>query len=83
MHAYGNNRFDEKAAVHFKDTNLEFRVKSIDINKFGDLEIALSNDFYLYIFADVGENGECWRFFEAGNSEETHIIMTGSGFYEV
>ena len=69
----GANRFDESAKIHFSESKLKFYVKKISINKFGDLKITLSNDFYIELFIDASENEECWRFFEPGNITNTHF----------
>lgn len=78
----GNNNFDEKAKKHFIDTDLNFVIKKVTISKFGDLKILLSNDFCLEAFIDSSENEECWRFFEVGNTDNAHLVITSNGFYE-
>ena len=78
----GNNRFDEESQNHFVDTTMDFFVKKITISDVGDLTISLTNDFSIDIFVDSSENEECWRFFEAGNTNNSHLVVTGDGFYE-
>lgn len=78
----GNNSFDEKAQKHFIDTSLDFIVTKININSCGDLKILLTNDFSIEIFVDSSENEECWRFFEVGNADCTHLVVSGDGLYE-
>ena len=78
----GANRFDEFARMHFTENELDFYVQKITINKFGDLNIKMSNDFCIDIFVDASENDECWRFFKPGNTTDTHLVITGDGFYE-
>lgn len=75
----GNNKFDEQKNF-FCDINLI--VQDIIINEIGDLKIVLSNDFCIEVFIDTNEDEECWRFFEIGNSEKPHIVITGCGYYE-
>lgn len=79
---HGNNGFDEKSEKHFTNTSLEFVVKRISANKFGDLEILFTNDIRIEVFVDTSEAEESWRFFEAGNNESAHIIVTGNGVFE-
>lgn len=78
----GNNSFDEKSKTHFVDTDLDFVIKKVTINRLGDLTILLSNDFCLEVFIDSSENEECWRFFEVGNADDAHLVVTGRGFYD-
>ena len=75
----GNNKFDEQKAVFYDN---ELMVKDIIMNEIGDLKIVLSNDFCIEVFIDTSEDEECWRFFEIGNSEKPHIVITGCGYYE-
>ena len=75
----GNNKFDEQKC--FVD-NVNLSVQDIIINELGDLKIVLSNDFCIEVFIDTNEDEECWRFFEVGNSEQPHIVITGCGYYE-
>lgn len=78
----GNNSFDEKAQKHFVDTGLDFTIKKININSCGDLKILLSNDFSIEVFVDSSEKEECWRFFEVGNADGTHLVVSGDVLYE-
>ncbi len=77
--AEGNNKFDEQKNS-FNDIDL--LVQDIIINEIGDLKIVLSNDFCIEVFIDTNEDEECWRFFEVGNSEKPHIVITGYGYCE-
>lgn len=75
----GNNKFDEnKESIN----RLNLSVQDIIVNELGDLKIVLSNNFLLEVLIDTNEDEECWRFFEVGNDEKTHIIVAGSRFYE-
>lgn len=77
--AEGNNKFDEqKNSLN----DIDLLVKDIIINEIGDLKIVLSNDFCIEVFIDTNEDEECWRFFEVGNSEKPHIVITGCEYYE-
>ncbi len=78
----GNNRFDEESRNHFVDTTMNFFVKKITISDVGDLTISLTNDFSIDVFVDSSENEECWRFFEIGNADNSHLVVTGEGVYE-
>ncbi len=80
---FGNNSFDEKIKEQFTDKNLCIVVESINISKFGDLKILLSNGYCIEIFVDSSSDEECWRFFEVGNADKKHLVVTGNGFYEV
>ena len=75
----GNNKFDESKNF-LCDTDL--LVEDIIINETGDLKIVLSNDFCIEVYIDTNEDEECWRFFEVGNSEKPHIVITGQGYCE-
>ncbi len=75
----GNNKFDEQKNF-LRDIDLS--VQDVIINEIGDLKIILSNDFCIEVFIDTNEDEECWRFFEIGNSEKPHIVITGCGYYE-
>lgn len=76
----GKNKFDEHKNL-FVET--ELLVQDVTINEVGDLKIVLSNDFYIEVFIDTNEDEECWRFFEVGNKEKPHIVVTGCGYQEV
>lgn len=75
----GNNKFDEQKKFLY---DIDLLVQDIIINEVGDLKIVLSNDFCIEVFIDTNEDEECWRFFEVGNSEKPHIVITGYGYYE-
>ena len=75
----GNNKFDEQKKVF---CDIDLLVQEIGINETGDLKIVLSNEFCIEVFIDTNEDEECWRFFEVGNSEKPHIVITGCGYYE-
>lgn len=75
----GNNKFDEQKNS-FSDIDL--LVQYIIINELGDLKIVLSDGFCIEVFIDTNEDEECWRFFEVGNSEKPHIVITGQGYCE-
>ncbi len=75
----GNNKFDEHKNFLY---NIDLLVQDVIINETGDLKIVLSNDFCIEVFIDTNEDEECWRFFEVGNSEIPHIVITGCGYYE-
>ncbi len=77
--AEGNNKFDEQKNS-FNDMDL--LVQDIIINEIGDLKIVLSNDFCIEVFIDTNEDEECWRFFEVGNNEKPHFVITGCEYYE-
>ena len=79
---FGNNKLDEELSEFFDFSKKALTVKDIQINKFGDLIITLSNNYNVEIFVDTEEDEECWRFFETGKTEETHIVMTGCGYCE-
>lgn len=78
----GVNRFDEMIRLHFEENPLDFYVNKIVINQYGDLKINLSNNFCIEIFVDVTDAEECWRYFESGNIDDTHLVITGVGFNE-
>jgi len=77
--AEGNNKFDEqKNSLN----DIELLVQDIIVNEIGDLRIVLSNGFCIEVFIDTNEDEECWRFFEVGNNEVPHIVITGCGYQE-
>ena len=75
----GNNRYDELAEKYFSEDSPKFIAKNISVNKIGDLKISLTNDFVLEIFADASDDSEYWRFFESGNKDQEHLVVTGQG----
>ncbi len=75
----GNNKFDEQKKFCY---DVDLLVQDIIINELGDLKIVLSNDFCIEVFIDTNEDEECWRFFEVGNSEKPHVVITGCRCYE-
>lgn len=75
----GNNKFDEEKDK-FEDIDLSIR--EIYVNEYGDLRIILSDDYSIEVFVDTNEDEECWRFFEVGNNEKPHIVITGCGYFE-
>lgn len=75
----GNNKFDEQKKFF---CDIDLLVQDIIINEIGDLKIVLSNDFCIEVFIDTNEDEECWRFFEVGNNEKPHIVITGCGYCE-
>jgi len=75
----GNNRYDELAAQYFSEDSPKFIVEKILVNNVGDLKIYLTNDFVLEIFADSTDDDEYWRFFELGNKDQEHLVVTGQG----
>jgi len=78
----GNNRYDELSSRYFSEDSPEFLVEKITVNKFGDLKIHLTNYFVLEIFIESSSNDECWRFFESGNSDKPHLVVSGQGIEE-
>lgn len=76
----GNNRFDEITRKYFTDGNMEFNVKKIVVNKFGDLKIYFDNHFLLEVSSDISGNEECYRFFE--QKSDYHLVVTGIGIDE-
>ena len=78
----GNNRFDEEITDIFHLTKQTPIVKDIRVNVFGDLSITLSNGYNIDVFIDTNEAEEYWRFFEVGNNEIPHIVITGHGYCE-
>jgi len=77
-HVYGNNYFDRKIARHFNGEFSDYIVKSVKVNKFGDLTIAFENDFVLELFVDGSGYSENWRFGEI-NSTKPLIAVNGNG----
>lgn len=75
----GNNKFDEQKKFFY---DVDLLVQDVIINEIGDLKIILSNDYCIEVFIDTNEDEECWRFFEVGNGENPHIVITGCGYYE-
>ncbi len=75
----GNNKFDEQKKFF---CDIDLLVQDIIISEIGDLKIVLSNDFCIEVFIDTNEDEECWRFFEVGNIEKPHIVITGCGYCE-
>lgn len=75
----GNNKFDEEKNK-FEDIDLV--IQEIYVNEYGDLRIILSDDYSIEVFIDTNEDEECWRFFEVGNNEKPHIVVTGCGYSE-
>ena len=75
----GNNKFDEQKKKIF---DIDLFVRDVIINEVGDLKIVLSNDYCIEVFVDTNEDEECWRFFEVGNSEKPHVVITGCGYDE-
>lgn len=53
-------------------------VTSVTINKFGDLEVQLSN-IRITMLSTTSTDDELWRFFET-NAGKAHLVATGSGF---
>jgi len=78
----GDSSFDEKINKYFADSSIEFFVHKIEVNKFGDLKIFLTDNFCIEAIIDSSENEECWRFFEAGNANKPHTVVFGNGFFE-
>ncbi|MBE7038559.1 MAG: hypothetical protein E7404_06640 [Ruminococcaceae bacterium] len=78
----GHNKFDEKIANIFDLTKSPLLVKAIQVNKYGDLNINLSNNYDIDVFIDTSEAEECWRFFEIGNNETPHIVIMGCEYCE-
>ena len=78
----GNNKLDAEIMNIFDFAKQTLIVKDMQVNKFGDLSITLSNGCNIDVFIDTNEDEECWRFFEVGNSEKPHIIITGYGYCE-
>ncbi len=78
----GHNKFDEEISNIFDLTKQTLLVKDIQVNKYGDLSINLSNDYDIDVFIDTSEAEECWRFFEVGNNETPHLVITGCGYCE-
>jgi len=77
-HVRGNNALDRIVASHFNGEFSEYIVKSVKVNKFGDLTIAFENGFVLELFADGSGYSENWRFGEI-NSGKPHLVLTGNG----
>ena len=74
----GNTMFDEIVEKHFNGKFCDYIVKSVKINKFGDLTIKFENNFIIEFFADGSGYSENWRFGEA-NSSDSMLILTGNG----
>ncbi len=77
--AEGNNKFDELKNIL---CDVDLLVENVIVNETGDLKIVLSNGYCIEVFIDTNEDEECWRFFEVGNSEKPHIVITGHGYCE-
>lgn len=75
----GGNRYDELATRYFAPDSPQFVVEKVSVNRLGDLKISLTNDFELEVIIDTSDNHECWRFFESGNADKGHLIITGEG----
>ncbi len=75
----GNNKFDEEKN---RVEEIDLAIREIYVNEYGDLRIVLSDDYSIEVFVDTNENEECWRFFEVGNNEKPHIVITGCGYSE-
>lgn len=79
---FGDNNFDEKIEKYFLENKAYLSVREIEVSRFGDLKIQLTDNFCIETFIDSSDDGECWRFFESGNNDAAHLITTGCGFYE-
>lgn len=78
----GNNRFDECNEELFDLTVQKLQVQSVSVSKVGDLAVTLSDGCVIEALIDSNGEDECWRFFETGNDEAKHIIVTGKGYRE-
>ena len=77
-HIRGNNYFDQIVPKHFFDNSFsDYIVKSVKVNKFGDLTIAFENGFVLELFNDGSGYSEAWRFGEINSTES--LIINGNG----
>ena len=76
-HTFGNTAFDELVAIHFGEKFDDYIVKSLNVNKFGDLTITFENGFALEFFVDGSGDSENWRFGEINSTES--LILTGNG----
>ena len=74
----GNNLLDKWCEEFNKNLSPEIVIESMEINKFGDLQICFSHSITLTVYLDTTSDDECWRFFEwHGNGE--HLVVTGRG----
>ena len=77
-HTTGNTAFDEFVSRHFNGKFCDYIVKSIKVNKFGDLTIAFENGFMLELFSDNSDDSTLWNFGEMAATEDL-LTITSNG----
>lgn len=78
----GNNRYDEIGEKLLETSSPPLIVEKVSVNRLGDLSIHLTNGFKLEALIDTSGEEECWRFFEVGNEDSPHLVVTGQGIEE-
>ncbi|MFX0549442.1 hypothetical protein ACOAKC_08895 [Hathewaya histolytica] len=74
----GENLCDERLKKLFELHASKLVVKSVKLDKFGELEISFSDNYVLDIMPDISTDDEVWRFFQNG-VEKKHLVTTGIG----
>lgn len=75
--AEGNNLCDEKLQ-NWLETRSPIYMKEYNINRFGDLQIILSNDEQLKIFINASDYTEAWRIFSFHGGKQ--LVFSGLGY---
>ncbi len=71
----GNTKYDQIIEKHSHKLGCGETVTNIDVTKFGDLVIELTNGFYVLVIPYRKHENEAWRFFDVGNTK-SHLVVT-------